>query len=31
MQGLQGLIGRDVLEHCLLHYNGSIGYFTLGY
>jgi hypothetical protein len=30
-QGIEGLIGRDVLEHCLLQYNGTIGYFTLAY
>lgn len=30
-QGIQGLIGRDILEDCLLHYNGSLGLFTLAY
>jgi hypothetical protein len=30
-QGIQGLIGRDVLEHCLLQYNGATGSFTLAY
>jgi len=30
-QGIQGLIGRDVLEHCLLQYNGTMGTFTLAY
>lgn len=30
-QGIQGLIGRDILEHCLLQYNGSMGSFTLAY
>jgi hypothetical protein len=30
-QGIQALIGRDVLEHCLLQYNGTAGFFTLAY
>jgi hypothetical protein len=30
-QGIQGLIGRDVLEHCLLQYNGTTASFTLAY
>jgi hypothetical protein len=28
-QGIQGLIGRDVLQHMLLIYNGYSGNFTL--
>jgi hypothetical protein len=28
-QGIQGLIGRDVLQHMLLVYNGYSGNFTL--
>lgn len=28
-QGLLVLIGRDVLEHCTLFYNGPVGQFTL--
>jgi hypothetical protein len=27
-QGLIVLIGRDVLQHCTLHYNGLVGQFT---
>ncbi len=30
-QGIQGLIGRDTLEDCLLNYNGALGFFTLAY
>jgi hypothetical protein len=30
-QGFHALIGRDVLKHCLLNYNGAIGLFTLAY
>ncbi len=30
-QGFHALIGRDVLQHCLLHYNGTTNLFTLGY
>lgn len=29
VQGLVVLIGRDVLSHCTLHYNGLNGQFTL--
>ncbi|HEY5330686.1 MAG TPA: retropepsin-like aspartic protease [Acidobacteriaceae bacterium] len=29
--GYHALIGRDVLEHCIFHYNGSTGFFTLAY
>jgi len=28
-QGIHGLIGRDVLRHMLLVYNGYAGHFTL--
>jgi len=28
-QGIQVLIGRDLLQHCTLFYNGMIGSFTL--
>lgn len=30
-QGIHALIGRDVLAHCLLSYNGQAGFFTLAY
>ena len=30
-QGFHALIGRDVLQHCLFHYNGMTGLFTLAY
>jgi len=30
-QGIDGLLGRDVLAHCLLIYNASLGIFTLSY
>jgi len=30
-QGIDGLLGRDVLQHCLLVYNPSLGIFTLSY
>lgn len=30
-QGIDGLIGRDVLARCVLIYNGEDGHFTLGY
>ena len=30
-QGFHALIGRDVLQDCILFYNGSAGAFTLGY
>lgn len=30
-QGIDGLLGRDVLEHCILIYNPSIRLFTLTY
>ena len=28
-QGIHVLIGRDLLQHCVLFYNGMIGSFTL--
>lgn len=31
LQGFHALIGRDILEHCFLSYNGSSGYFTLAF
>lgn len=30
-QGIDGLIGRDVIDRCTLVYNGSAGLFTLAY
>lgn len=30
-QGIDALIGRDVLRTCLLTYNGSLGLFTIAY
>lgn len=30
-QGIDALIGRDVLSHCILTYNGSRGIFMLAY
>lgn len=30
-QGIDGLIGRDVLDNCTLIYNGTAKMFTLGY
>jgi hypothetical protein len=30
-QGIDALIGRDVLKQCVLHYNGSTGFFTLAF
>lgn len=30
-QGIDGLIGRDILTMCLLTYNGSMGQFTLAF
>jgi hypothetical protein len=30
-QGFHALIGRDILRHCLLTYNGTTGLFTLAY
>ncbi len=31
VQNFDALIGRDVLQHCVLTYNGSMGWFTLAY
>lgn len=30
-QGIQALIGRDILRDCILEYNGSTGTFTLAF
>lgn len=30
-QGIDGLIGRDILDRCTLVYNGSLGVLTLAY
>ena len=30
-QGIQALIGRDILQQCVLVYNGSQGFFTLAF
>ena len=30
-QGIDGLIGRDVLQKCNLVYNGQLNLFTLSY
>ncbi len=30
-QGFHALIGRDVLSHCLLTYDGASGLFSLAY
>ncbi|MGO9648226.1 MAG: retropepsin-like aspartic protease [Terriglobales bacterium] len=31
VQGIDALIGRDVLQYCLLSYNGQEGFFTLAF
>ena len=31
IQGLQALIGRDILDRCILIYNGTQEFFTLAY
>jgi hypothetical protein len=31
IQGIQALIGRDVLKQCLLIYDGQTGIFTLAF
>lgn len=31
VQGIDALIGRDVLSRCLLWYNGGLGFFTLAF
>lgn len=30
-QGIDGLIGRDIIDSCTFIYNGTAGYFTLAY
>jgi len=30
-QGFHALLGRDILSHCLLAYNGATNLFTLAY
>jgi len=30
-QGIQGLLGRDVLAGCVLVYNGEVGFYTLAF
>lgn len=30
-QGIEGLIGRDIIDRCTMVYNGSAGMFTLAY
>lgn len=30
-QGIQGLLGRDILKECVLFYNGEIGLYTLSF
>jgi hypothetical protein len=30
-QGIDGLLGRDILAHCLLVYNGEVGFYTLAF
>lgn len=30
-QGFHVLVGRDVLKHCILHYNGAMQIFTIAY
>jgi hypothetical protein len=31
IQGIHALIGRDVLQDCILIYNGTVGEFTLAF
>jgi len=31
IQGIDALIGRDILKDCLLTYNGVVGFFTLAF
>lgn len=31
VQGIQALIGRDILRNCVLVYNGASGFFTLAF
>jgi hypothetical protein len=30
-QGIQALLGRDLLKSCMLHYNGADGFYSLAY
>jgi len=30
-QGIHALVGRDILQRCVLAYNGTAGFFTLAY
>ncbi len=30
-QGIDALIGRDILQHCVLIYNGGLGFYTLAF
>ncbi|MEA2560620.1 MAG: hypothetical protein QOH06_2124 [Acidobacteriota bacterium] len=30
-QGFHALLGRDILAHCILVYNGDMGFFTLAF
>ena len=29
--GIHALIGRDVLQHCIFHYEGAVGFFSLAW
>lgn len=31
IQGIQALVGRDILAGCVLNYNGTMGFFTLAF
>jgi hypothetical protein len=31
VQGIQALLGRDILDDCVLVYNGTVGQFTLAF
>jgi Aspartyl protease len=31
VQGIDAIVGRDVLQYCLLSYNGASGFFTLAF
>jgi hypothetical protein len=31
VQGIDALIGRDVLRDCIFIYNGSVGLFTIAF
>jgi hypothetical protein len=30
-QGIEALIGRDILSHCILVYNGTVNFFSLAF